>query len=56
MENAPIAENLIDYLLANTDGFRFERLVQRLLEIREGETFVSLARMLHKQSDLKRLA
>lgn len=42
MADEPISEKLIDYLLTAIDGFRFERLIQALLQIRDGEQFVPL--------------
>ena len=40
MNETSISETLIDYLIVSAEGFRFERLVQCLLSIREGDMFV----------------
>lgn len=37
-----ISDSLIEYLLSSVDGFGFERLIQRLLAIRDGDNFVPL--------------
>lgn len=37
-----LSASLVDFLLSSIDGFRFERLIQDLLAIRDGEAFVGL--------------
>jgi hypothetical protein len=37
-----LSETLLSYLLGACDGFRFERLIKRLLAIRDGESFTAL--------------
>jgi hypothetical protein len=40
--DSPLSDTLLEYLLGAADGGRFERLVQELLAIRDGENFVAL--------------
>jgi len=42
MNDSPISDALIDYLLLSIDGHRFEAFIQALLGIRDGEQFVAL--------------
>ncbi len=42
MNTDPISETLFNYLLTAADGFRFERTIQNLLSIRDGDQFVAL--------------
>jgi len=40
--DGPLSDTLLDYLLSAADGGRFERTVQELLALRDGENFVAL--------------
>ncbi|MBX9903866.1 MAG: hypothetical protein K2Y31_05870 [Burkholderiales bacterium] len=41
-ETLPLLDTLIGYLVGGADGFKFERLIQELLSIREERRFTAL--------------